>query len=193
MKKWRMDFRVWHWINAFVIVGLLGTVFLRKTFLSWRTNSELLITKLSEINIDIAPEEAVKLAKAIRAPMWEWHILLGYALAILIVWRMILFFTQSGKENYKNFNEQTLHDKIVKIGYLGVYAIIVFMSITGLLMVFHEELGLLKETVEFLEEGHELAYNVILIFVPAHIIGVVAAELAKDKGIVSAMINGGEK
>jgi len=59
MKKWRLDFRVWHWIHAMVILGLLGTVFLRKTFLSWRTNSELLIQKLSEINVDITVEQAI--------------------------------------------------------------------------------------------------------------------------------------
>jgi len=46
MKKWRLDFRVWHWLNATVILGLLGTVFLRKTFLSWRTNSELIVQKI---------------------------------------------------------------------------------------------------------------------------------------------------
>ena len=62
MKKWRLDFRLWHWINAFVILGLLSTVFLRKTFLSWRTNSELLVQKLSEINIDITSKQATVLA-----------------------------------------------------------------------------------------------------------------------------------
>ena len=51
MKKWRLDFRVWHWIHATVILGLLGTVFLRKTFLSWRTNSEILSQKLAEIKV----------------------------------------------------------------------------------------------------------------------------------------------
>ncbi|MCD6654702.1 MAG: cytochrome b/b6 domain-containing protein [Sulfurovum sp.] len=193
MKKWRLDFRLWHWINAFVILGLLSTVFLRKTFLSWRTNSELLVQKLSEINIDITSKQATVLAKAIRAPMWEWHIILGYALAALAVWRILLFFTQSGKENYINFKEQTLHYKMVKIGYLIFYAIIAFMSISGLLMVFHEELGLIEETVKSLKELHELVYNGVLIFVPLHLLGVIAAEQKEDRGIISDMINGGKK
>ena len=47
--KYTLAFRIWHWLNAIVVLGLLGTVFLRKTFLSWRTNSEILMTKLSEI------------------------------------------------------------------------------------------------------------------------------------------------
>jgi len=77
MKKWRLDFRIWHWVNATVVLGLLGTVFLRKTFLSWRTNSELLTQKLSEINLEVTEVQAKVLAKDIRAPMREWHIILG--------------------------------------------------------------------------------------------------------------------
>jgi len=103
MQKWRFDFRVWHWIHAAVVLGLLGTVFLRKTFLSWRTNSELLTQKLSEINLEVTADQAKVLAKAIRAPMWEWHIILGYALAAL------LFFTKSGKSNYQNLKQESFH------------------------------------------------------------------------------------
>jgi len=193
MKKWRFDFRIWHWVHAAIVIGLLGTVFLRKTFLSWRTNSELLTQKLSEINLEVTAEQAKVLAKAIRAPMWEWHIILGYALVALLVWRIVLFLTQSGKENYQDIKDETLHKKIVKIGYIGIYAILVFMATTGLIIHFHEELGLVKETAHDIKEIHELVFNAILIFVPLHIIGVVVAEMRDEKGIISDMINGGSK
>lgn len=101
MKKWRLDFRIWHWVHAVVVLGLLGTVFLRKTFLSWRTNSELLVQKLSEINVEVTADQAKVLAKAIRAPMWEWHIILGYALAALVLWRIILFSLKVGNKTIK--------------------------------------------------------------------------------------------
>ena len=94
MKKWSLNFRIWHWIHATVVLGLLGTVFLRKTFLSWRANSEILSTKLSGIDISVTTDQAKMLAKSIRAPMWEWHILLVYALAALLIWRILLFFTR---------------------------------------------------------------------------------------------------
>lgn len=193
MKKWRFDFRVWHWLNAAVILGLLGTVFLRKTFLSWRTNSELLTQKLSEINIEVTEAQAAVLAKAIRAPLWEWHIILGYALAALLLWRAILFFTQSGKENYQNLKAQSLHKKIVSFGYLIIYAVLLFMAASGLSMHFHEALGLSNSLVESLKELHELVYNAVLIFVPLHIIGVIIAEMRDDKGVTSNMIHGGSK
>jgi cytochrome b561 len=193
MKKWRLDFRIWHWIHATVILGLLGTVFLRKTFLSWRSNSELLTQKLAEIDLSVTEAQAKVLAKAIRAPMWEWHIILGYALAALVVWRIILFFTNSGKQNYQNLSSETLHKKLVKVGYIGIYIIILFMSISGLVIHFYEELGLLKDTAHDIKDIHELVFNAILIFVPLHIIGVIIAENRDEKDIISDMINGGSK
>jgi len=192
-KKWRLDFRLWHWVHATVILGLLGTVFLRKTFLSWRTNSELLTQKLSEIDLSVTEAQAKVLAKAIRAPMWEWHIILGYALAALLLWRIVLFFTQSGKQNYQNLKEESLHKKMVKLGYIGIYTILAFMAISGLVIHFYEELGLLKDTAHDIKEIHELVFNAILIFVPLHILGVIIAENQDEKGIISDMINGGSK
>ena len=193
MKKWRLDFRVWHWIHAAVILGLLGTVFLRKTFLSWRANAEILTQKLSEINIEVTADQAKGLATAIRAPMWEWHIFLGYALAVLLFWRLLLFFTQSGKMNYQNLKEKTLHKKMVAISYIILYAVILFMVITGLSIHFYEALSLTKDTANDIKEIHELVYNAILIFVPLHIIGVIVAENRNEKGIISDMTHGGNK
>ncbi len=193
MKKWRLDFRIWHWILATVVLGLLGTVFLRKTFLSWRANAELLTEKLSEINLEVTAKQAEVLAKAIRDPMWEWHILLGYALAALVIWRIILFFTQSGKQNYQNLKEETFHKKMVKLGYLGIYGILLFMAGSGLVIHFYDSLSLTKETAHDIKEIHELVYNAVLIFVPLHIIGVFVAENQGEKGILSDMVNGGEK
>jgi len=193
VKKWRLDFRVWHWIHAAVILGLLGTVFLRKTFLSWRANAEILTQKLSEINIEVTADQAKGLATAIRAPMWEWHIFLGYALAVLLFWRLLLFFTQSGKMNYQNLKEKTLHKKMVAISYIILYAVILFMVITGLSIHFYEALSLTKDTTNDIKEIHELVYNAILIFVPLHIIGVIVAENRNEKGIISDMTHGGNK
>ncbi|SFV61213.1 Ni,Fe-hydrogenase I cytochrome b subunit [hydrothermal vent metagenome] len=194
MKKWRLDFRIWHWIHAFVVIGLLGTVFLRKTFLSWRTNSEIIAQKLIEIDFDleITTEQSKIIAKAIRAPMWEWHIILGYLLAILIVWRIVLFFTKSGQRNYKNFKNNSLHKKMVKLGYIIIYFVLLFMTISGFSLYFNSILGLTKEMIHNIKDVHELVFNAVLIFVPLHIIGVIIAENRDEKGIISDMINGGK-
>lgn len=193
MKKWHVTFRIWHWVHVVVVLGLLGTVFLRKTFLSWRTNSELLTQKLAEINLEVTTEQAKVLAKAIRAPMWEWHIILGYALTALLLWRIILFFTQSGKQNYQNIQKETLHKKMVKLGYIGIYFVLLFMSLTGLSIHFHESLGISKDLADNIKDIHELVFNAILIFVSLHIIGVVIAENRDEKNIISDMLHGGSK
>lgn len=190
MKKWSVSFRLWHWVHAFVVLGLLGTVFLRKTFLSWRTNSEILSVKLSTMDISITSEQAKVLAKAVRAPMWEWHIILGYALAALLLFRIALFFTKSGKQNFTDIGSAGLHKKMVKIGYIGIYAVLGFMAVTGLSIHFQEELGLLKETAKSIKEIHELVFNLVWIFALMHIAGVVVADSRDEKGLVSGMING---
>ena len=192
MKKWSLNFRVWHWVHATVVLGLLGTVFLRKTFLSWRDNSEILSQKLLTMDIEVSSEQAKVLAKSIRAPMWDWHIILGYGLAFLLIWRVALLFTQSGKQNYQNLKRETLHKKVVKLGYIAIYAILAFMTISGLVIYFYKELSILKDTAHNIKEVHELAYNAILIFVPMHIVGVFIAENQDEKGILSDMVNGGE-
>jgi len=193
MQKWSLNFRVWHWIHATVVLGLLGTVFLRKTFLSWRDNSEILSQKLSSMDIIVNADQAKILAKSIRAPMWDWHIILGYALGALLIWRVALFFTHSGKRSYLNMKNDNIDKKLIKLGYIVVYLVLAFLALSGYIMEFYKELGLLKDTAHDIKELHELIFNVILIFAPLHILGVFMAENRDEKGILSDMVNGGEE
>ena len=159
--------------------------------MSWRSNSELITQKLTELNIEIGIEQAKLLAKAIRAPMWEWHIILGYALAVLLIWRIVLFFTQSGSSFYRNYQNKSVHKKLVMISYIGIYSILLFMAISGLIMNFNEVLGVSKELTHNIKEIHEFVFFYgVLIFVPLHIAGAVVAELKDEPGLVSNMING---
>jgi len=188
--KYTLGFRVWHWLNAIVVFGLLGTVFLRKTFLSWRTNSEIIISQLSSFDIDITQEQAKILAKAIRVGMWEWHIILGYMLAGLILFRIYLFFKDNSKLD--RFSDLDMHKKAVRALYILFYVVLFFMGVSGLVIHFYAELGILKERAHDIKEVHETIYPFIGVFVALHIAGVTIAENTKEKGIVSTMINGKE-
>ena len=188
MMKYSLSFRIWHWLNAVVVLGLLGTVFLRKTFLSWRDNAEILSLKLSSMEILINADQAKVLAKSIRAPMWEWHILLGYALAFLTLYRVVLFFKDSSDKEC--FSVLSIHKKLVHLMYYSLYALLIFMSVSGLVIHFYELLGLTKSFAHDIKEIHELLYIAILVFTPLHIAGVFVAENRDEKGIVSSMING---
>jgi len=50
-----------------------------------------------------------------------------------------------------------------------------------------------KDTSHDIKVVHKLLYNALLIFVPLHIVGVFVADATEENGIVSDMINGGEK
>jgi Ni/Fe-hydrogenase 1 B-type cytochrome subunit len=188
-KKWSGSFRIWHWLNAVVLLGIFGTLLLRETFLNYKENAKIIGAKLSSFGIAIADDQAREVAKALRAPMWEWHIYLGYALAFLLLWRITLFFTQSGKQSYR-FADLDMHHKAVSVGYIVVYAALFFMVISGVTMHLHESFGISDTTAHGIKEFHETVANIILFFVPLHIAGVVVAEMRGEKNIVSNMIHG---
>ena len=57
MKSYSLQLRIWHWLHAITVLGLLGTFFLRKTFLSWRANSEIPMAKLAEYDITVTADQ----------------------------------------------------------------------------------------------------------------------------------------
>ncbi len=66
------------------------------------------------------------------------------------------------------------------------------MAASGLSIYFYQDLGLLKETAHDIKEIHEFTFNIVMYFVPLHIIGVIVAENKDEKGLISSMINGKE-
>ncbi|ABB45078.1 Cytochrome B561 [Sulfurimonas denitrificans DSM 1251] len=188
--KYTLGFRIWHWLHAAVILGLLGTVFLRKTFLSYKTNAEILMAKLADMGTDITIEDAKILAKTIRDNMWEWHIILGYALVALVIYRIVLFFLDKSKR--ESFSSLSLHKKGVKSLYYLLYTTVLFMSISGFIIYFYQDLGLAKEVAKQIKELHEAAFNIIMIFVLLHVAGVIIADTTQENGLISTMINGKE-
>ncbi|MBF0312680.1 MAG: cytochrome b/b6 domain-containing protein [Oligoflexia bacterium] len=201
-----LSLRLWHWPTVLVIFGILGTVLLRKTFLSWHTNSVLIEEKLSASGIVITPELAKDIAISIRNPMWDWHIYLGFALGALFLGRILIALIVEkrcpGFQALKNIlkirnlplqeKSEALHYTVVKIGYLVFYFLIALMVLTGLMLNFKAEIGLSKGLIGATKEIHELLMWFLIIFIGGHILGVVIAENRKDHGLVSDMIYGGD-
>lgn len=199
--------RIWHWLNAIVIFGLLGTVLLRKTLLSWRTNSQLIETKLGEAGLAVTPDLAREIAVAIRNPLWDLHIYLGYALAGLWLGRalVVLLVEKScpGIEAFKALTKARrsvgeerkglFHYALVHFSYGLFYLATLLMVVSGLILTFKNELGVAKETAGMIKENHETLMWFFVLFVGGHLAGVIMAELGKYPGIVSNMINGGRR
>ncbi|MBN2024879.1 MAG: cytochrome b/b6 domain-containing protein [Pirellulales bacterium] len=193
-KRWSLPLRCVHWLEALVLLGLLGTVLLRKTFLNWRTNGEVIREKLAQRNVEIASDVAAGIARAIRAPMWQWHYYLGFALAVLVLWRIYLLVRgereilttsllgRGGNVTLKKRATRTVH----VIYYLAVLGIVA----TGLALYFNGRLGLPGSVLRVCMEIHETLTWFFVIFVPLHVAGAFLAECTSEPGIVSAMING---
>ncbi len=198
--------RIWHWANAFVITGIILTIFLRKTLFNWRQNAVFIESKMQEAGITITPELAQNIAKGFRNHMWEWHVALGIAFAVLLVVRIIMGLSSplacplrttlksiaAMKGLSGEAKNHARHFVIVKIGYILFYLASLFMVMTGAAMVFGDKLGLSRELGGMIHEAHEFVGPFIILFVIVHIIGVVRMDI-KEPGVISDMINGGPK
>ena len=185
-------YRIWHWTMALSVIGLLGTVALRKTFLSWRDNSALIQSKLAETGTEITVETAKMIAKAIRAPMWEWHYILGLFLAISIVIRLYMIASKRAEMPLITVMQAPKEELPKHLVHLLLYFAIMFMTLTGGFYYFHEALGFTKDGVHWVKEIHEYAMYGVLGLAILHIGGVLRHEITTKEGIVSKMIHGDE-
>jgi len=185
-------YRIWHWTMAFSVIGLLGTVALRKTFLSWRDNSALIQSKLAETGTEITAETAKMIAKAIRAPMWEWHYILGLFLAISIVIRLYMIASKRADMPLKTLTQAPKEELPKHLVHLLLCFSIMLMTLSGGFYYFHEALGFTKDGVHWVKEVHEYMMYGVLGLVVLHIGGVLRHEVTTKEGIVSKMIHGDE-
>lgn len=191
-----LSLRLWHWLNAFTVIGLLLTVLLRKTLLSWRTNSSLIATKLEASGTAISADVAKDIAISIRNPLWDWHIYLGYGLSFLILFRLITALITEKKFIFSSFFQKIKtngpYKNLVEFSYLLFYVATLFMVISGLLLIFKNELSLEKPVSQLLKETHELMMWFFVAFTGIHLLGVIVAENRQDPGLISEMVNGGD-
>jgi Ni,Fe-hydrogenase I cytochrome b subunit len=130
--------------------------------------------------------------------LWTWHIYLGYGLTALLLFRIVLFFTDKRNpvmecwnsicELKGRFDFRNVHSSVVKSGYVVFYLLQLFMVLSGLTLTFSASLGISRELRHSVNEAHEAVMWFFLAFVIAHVIGIIVAENRDDPGIVSAMI-----
>lgn len=198
-----LSLRIWHWLNAFVITALLLTVLLRKTLLSWKTNSSVILTKLEAAGHTITPELAADIAKAIRNPLWDWHIYLGYILGGLLLMRILIALVVEKKciflsvlksiSNKTIVQKNTRHYYLLKAFYAIFHLMTLLMFATGIVLVFKNSFGFERSTIGIFKEVHEISMWFFVAFVVVHIGGIIISENGKEAGIVSDMISGGKE
>lgn len=151
----------------------------------------------------VTKDQAWQVAHMYSDKLWNTHKIIGFVLCFLLLSRMIIEIYQDKNEKLshrirsalrlqtanQNAIRERNHYVLVKRGYLVFYLLFLIMAITGLVLAF--------EDVEFLEPLHKTAGSLhvffqygIYAFILFHLVGVVRADLNRNKGIVSGMING---
>lgn len=203
-RRYSSALRLWHWLNAIVITGLLITVLINATLNDRRDAVAAYQQNPRNISLDAAQIQSVIHQQEDR--VWDIHIYFGYALASLLVFRIILEFFQVADQKFirilkaaKNHYLETKEHRFkaqkkygVKLVYVVFYLLLVVMVSTGLTLVFKRDLGIPKNISHQIKEVHGFCMYLILAFVSAHLLGVFLAERNEEKGITSDMINGGD-
>jgi Ni/Fe-hydrogenase 1 B-type cytochrome subunit len=203
-RKYSSTLRLWHWLNALVIIGSLTTVLINSTL-----NDRKDAVTVYQQNTENAALSAAQIQSVVHQQedrVWEIHVYFGYALAGLLLFRLVLEFFQLAdqkfirllKFTYQHYKETKEHrfkaqkKFVVKLVYVVFYILLIIMVSTGLTMVFQDDLGISRNIGHNVKEVHGFTMYLILTFIAAHIVGVYLAERSDQRGITSDMINGGE-
>ncbi len=200
--KYSSSIRLWHWANTLVIAGSLLTVLINSTLLDRKSASALIENELHQAGANVSPEQARSAWHGLEDQVWDYHVYFGYALAALLVFRLVSEWIPRSKNGmrqqvsaairaYRQHPDKAMrHRLVVKLLYVTFYVVLVIMVISGLLLVFKSDLGIAKPISHSIKEVHGFCMYLVLGFIGIHVAGVFMAERKDEPGIVSGMING---
>lgn len=204
-KKYSAPLRLWHWATVIVISGSLITVLVNSTITEKPAMASLLKTEFQKEGATVNADQARSVANVIEDKVWDVHAYFGYVLAALLLFRLVLEFfqladqkfTRKIKNAYAQFNttkqnrQTARHELTVKAIYTVFYTLLLIMVVTGLFLAFEDAMEPFKAIRHTVKDVHGFCMYLILAFIAVHLAGVLLAERKDSKGIVSAMINGG--
>jgi cytochrome b561 len=188
--------RLWHWLDALVIFGLLLTVLLRDTMLSARVVGALVKDKLDAAGAAVSNDQARGVARALTERLWAWHVYLGYGLCALALLRIVARVLEAvqGKASAPGAGapaaSASLHHRLVRLLHGGFYVALALMVVTGIMLSFKDALGLPRSASQLAHGLHENVMWFVIGFIVLHIGGVLRTEHGEEPGIVSTMIHG---
>lgn len=201
-QKYSPQLRFWHWGNALVILGSLLTVLVNATLFDGRSSRDFIQKELANARANVSQEQARAVVHGLEDKVWDLHIYFGYALALLLLYRIIVEIVARKDQSFfrklkcyfsnQAIKKETKYEFGIKLLYFLFYLLLFIMATTGLVIAFHEDIGISKSVSHSLKEVHGFCMYPILAFIALHIGGVYIAENRNKGGIVSDMINGGQ-
>ncbi len=192
--------RLWHWLNAAVIVALLATVLLRDELVGVREHRAMIQQKLASLGVTVTLDQAKAVARLYLEQLWDWHVDLGLALAGLLLVRLVIAFTAPTgllaelrrAASAAKLEPSARRFALVKASHVAFFAVLTLIVGTGLVLAYSKSLGIPDPVRHEVGEVHESLMYAILAFIAAHVVGVIRAEKTSEPGLVSEMIHGGE-
>ncbi|HUH52186.1 MAG TPA: cytochrome b/b6 domain-containing protein [Flavobacterium sp.] len=175
--------RMLHWAMALAMPVLFITGFLR---MNWMNKHHIVEIIESEVGATLPKEQMTTIAKAIRAPMWEWHEIFAKVMIISFVIRILYMLVKGIRFPNPFAASLPLKERLQGLTYVYFYVFVFISAVTGICI----EKGFFAASKDTIESIHKLGLYWFPIFVVLHFAGILIAEYSSKKGIVSKMIGG---
>jgi Ni/Fe-hydrogenase 1 B-type cytochrome subunit len=196
--------RLWHWLTFLTTTASILMVIFASTVFTMKDNIPMVQEQLQQKGATVTAPQARSVAHEYNDKLWNLHKYIGFGICFLLLCRLLIEVSYSKERRLGSKIKKALafqaqsptqqydrkHYLLVKRGYIVFYVLITLMALTGLGMAF-EDVPFLRSIRPALTSIHKIGQFLIYAYAVAHIVGVIRADVTDNRGIVSAMINGG--
>lgn len=190
-KTFSRIYRIIHWAMAISFFLLLATIIMRLHWLNKHHVADIILPFLESKDLELSRKDAIVLAKQIRNPLWNWHMVIGYVLIGVIALRFIFALPGTGKLNMKFKSPLksglSLKEKTQRWIYITFYVLTVISLITGVMVEWIPKGDELRQTAKVI---HKLSIYYLVAYIIIHLANVLYSELTSEKGLISGVISG---
>jgi len=197
--------RAWHWVNAALVSGQLLTILFQKVIVNAKSAVPEFQAALTQSGGSLTQQQGRAVAHVISERIWTWHVWMGVALAAFwLFWTVMQALDPAGRRFGARLmaaarryqlaapaeHADARHALLAKLTYAAFYLFITIMVMTGLILIFADDVPFLRSIKHLSEEVHNVTMYLIIGYIVLHVVGVVWSELTKDPGLVSRMVSG---
>lgn len=175
--------RLLHWVMVIAMSVLFITGFLRMFWMNKHHVKDIIASKAAD---SLTPEVMTDMATAIRAPMWEWHVVFAHVMIFAFLARIIYMLAKGIRFPRPFGNGIALKERFQGLTYVYFYAFVLMSAVTGACL-YH---SIFPEWKKGIEAVHKWGIWWFPVFIVLHAVGVLMAEHSAKRGITSRMIGG---